>query len=625
MVFTRRKFRGNLKSLLHFDYPYYLESGDGCRDEIGLTTWTRQGSTKFVGTEIPNDAIVDDTPKFGYRCAQFATVTDYLKGTNTAGIWNLSSEGNYEVEMFVRPTSTESGSIFSLRDGVSDLLLLAKDGANRLTITSVALGLNKTSTATLNQNAFSHVLLRFSGGTARVFLNGAEVLNQTMTSGVTLIPIEIRLGGFAGQMDEFAFRHTARSSAPTVPNQPYQGVVDIHALGGAGNGSHGDITITASNPTIINTYATVNSVTGDDALSVTTRAKGLFGDFSVGDEVLLHISSKKNRMSTEESLLGLYAFRRIVRVVHDVNDIIVLDKAIKEEFFLSSEVLSKYNVQMISVPNFKSLVIEKNAIITAPSYLDGSARGGGIVVFKCQDNCVVREWGSIKMNTTYQIREDRLQMTHAQLLDRFLVGYSGGVLMIIGGTLEATGRARIGGSHDGSLRGGTGGVSLGGDTPYTVPPSPGGAGYGGGGSSASRCRATGGKGGVGGGGGGAGNVFAADCQFFGGDAGKPGKVSSSNGGRYKGGEAGTGGGGAGAGQKDPQHLNGGIAGIDLQNIKKEVMGGSGPGGGESGVCVLCLARKLKVSAASMCTGGNACQAVGGGGTGFCFIAAKEME
>ena len=63
MAFTRRKFRGNLKSLLHFDYPYYLEPGDGCRDEIGLMTWTRQGGTKFVGTEIPNDAVVVGTPK----------------------------------------------------------------------------------------------------------------------------------------------------------------------------------------------------------------------------------------------------------------------------------------------------------------------------------------------------------------------------------------------------------------------------------------------------------------------------------------------------------------------------------------------------------------------------------
>lgn len=593
MAFTRRKFRGNLKSLLHFDYPYYLEPGDGCRDEIGLMTWTRQGGTKFVGTEIPNDAVVVGTPKFGYRCAHF-TATDYIQGMNNLGIWNLSSNGNYEIEMFVRPTSAAAGNILALREAFSDILLLAKDESNRLAITSTALGLSKISTSALELNEFSHVLLRFSGGTARVFLNGVEVLNQAMTGGVTLIPTEIRLGCFVGQMDEFAFRHSAGTGVPAVPVQPYQGFVDIHALGGYGNGAHGDITIPSRTSTQINTYARVLSVDGKQ-ISISPQNVGYFGEFVVGDEVMLHASFPRGSTSHR---LGGYTLRRIAAI--SGNSITLNDS---EDKFLDAELFSGYYIQIISVPNFRNLVID--GIVTPCEWTD-SQRYGGIIVFRCQNDCTIN--GRIELKSSSgPTRKDLVQMTHSQLVDRFLVGGSGGVFIVARGKIKIASTAAIGGGLCGNMKGGKGvfGGSEGGQ---------GGAGYGGGGHG---CSWDGGQGGNGGVGGGGGQTWMAGASARGGDAGQAGR-----GGAYNG-KPGTGGGGA-IDEKLP--IDGGIAGVNVTPI---VHGGGGAGGGQrGGPCAILAARRLECHAHSISTGGygagandHACS----GGTGFCFIAAEEVN
>ena len=36
---SKRDF-GTIKSLLHFNYPYYNEPNDGLDDEVGIETWT---------------------------------------------------------------------------------------------------------------------------------------------------------------------------------------------------------------------------------------------------------------------------------------------------------------------------------------------------------------------------------------------------------------------------------------------------------------------------------------------------------------------------------------------------------------------------------------------------------
>jgi hypothetical protein len=66
----RRRFKTGWKSSMHYDFPYPGEPGRGLRDEIGILTWEAVGGVKFVGTELPNDAVVPGTPWSGYTCLQ---------------------------------------------------------------------------------------------------------------------------------------------------------------------------------------------------------------------------------------------------------------------------------------------------------------------------------------------------------------------------------------------------------------------------------------------------------------------------------------------------------------------------------------------------------------------------
>ena len=102
---SKRKF-GRIKSLLHFDYPYFNEPHDGLGDEVSGEVWERVGNTKLAGSEIPYD--VEGAPKFGYRCAYFSDTESAITGTNTSKIFDLKATGDYEFEAFVKPiTSTE--------------------------------------------------------------------------------------------------------------------------------------------------------------------------------------------------------------------------------------------------------------------------------------------------------------------------------------------------------------------------------------------------------------------------------------------------------------------------------------------------------------------------------------
>ncbi|MBQ7594089.1 MAG: C-type lectin domain-containing protein [Synergistaceae bacterium] len=240
---TVRKF-GTIKSLLHFDYPYFNEPNDGLGDEVSGETWTRIGNTKLAGNEIPYD--VQGTPKFGYRCAYFPDVNSSIRGTNTSGIFNLSPSGSYEIEAFVKYSG--AGNIFTIGD-----LILSVNSSRQLTL------LSETSTTTLTANIWQHILLRLKKGTAKVFLDGVEILSASMTSSVS--PSTVTLGGFIGYMDEFCFKHSAGTGAPIVPTQPYSGKLNVNKVGGFGTGSDGDVTISANSQ--INSYGIINSLSGD--------------------------------------------------------------------------------------------------------------------------------------------------------------------------------------------------------------------------------------------------------------------------------------------------------------------------------------------------------------------------
>lgn len=459
---------------MHFDYPYYAEPGDGCRDEIGLEAWTRGTGVKFVGTEAPNDAVVAGTPKFdgAYRCPQFASGADYISGTNASGIWNLSSSGAYEVECFVRPMAAMAGNILALMSAGSTVLTLGLDTSSRVVLACSAWGASATGTGSLALNTWSHVLLRVSNGTATVYVDGAQVLSASLTTGVALAVTEARLGGFVGQLDELLFKHAVNLSAPKAPTEPYQGILDIRTVGGYGNGAYGDEVISAANVQI-NTYAMVQSVISNQSFTVGARSAGIYGDFSVGDEVMIHVALKRGAVEAD---LGKYSVRRISAISGSV---ITLDKSMDlsvDGFELSSTLASNYYVQLVSIPNYQNLIVSAGATVVPLNW--STTYGGGIVALKCAQKLTLN--GKIVTSDArgVEIRTDNLILSHNDIIDRFVL-FSGQNIFVAAKNIECAENARIGNSAAGDNKGGNLGQGhmQGGYTSGTT----GGSGYGGGG------------------------------------------------------------------------------------------------------------------------------------------------
>ena len=86
---SKRNF-GSIKSLLHFDFPYFNEPSDGLDDYVGLETWSKEDSSvALYGSMVPNAG--NYSPKYGYRYLR--PYTGGVVGTSNTGIWNMNSSG----------------------------------------------------------------------------------------------------------------------------------------------------------------------------------------------------------------------------------------------------------------------------------------------------------------------------------------------------------------------------------------------------------------------------------------------------------------------------------------------------------------------------------------------------
>lgn len=582
MAYTRRKFNSHIKSLVHFDYPYFNEPADGCRDEINGDIFTRHGNIKFAGSEIPCDEIIAGTPKFGYRCIHSQSNADYIAAMNT-GNFDIKSSGSYELECYVKISSSSAGNIITFINNQASELALSVNADNKIILTSSGLNINLTGNITMSINEWHHVKAKMQSGNAELILDG-ENIAQGEYSPADLTVSEIRIGGISGYIDEFIMRDTITENA--VPSEPYQGTCDILKCGGFGTGTtNADIRANI----ILNSYASVSKVSGNK-ITLSDMTHSVYSDFEAGTEIMFHVSLKR---TDNESDLGLYAFRKIMAVS---GNIITLDSAVTEEFNLES-CSDKYYVQAITVPNFKTFTLNAGYDITPVNW---SGNRGGIIIMRVLGNCTVN--GRILSSGYGPYRIDKIQMTHSELINRFMIHRSGGVIIICGGRLTLSADARTGASWDGSAKGGQSGGGCGG------------AGYGGGGGSDGDNHGQGGYGGVGGGGGGA-----------------DGRVAGSAG------NSGTGGDGAG---HDRPASAGATAGIDLNSLDNYNTGGGGAGGhagnaadgagGMPGASVILIAKQLHAEPSAISTGGQGGQsgcanAPGGGGTGFAYIACEEMN
>lgn len=603
-----RKFASNIKSLLHFDFPYYLENNDGLRDEVSSEKFTRN-NVKFVGTEIPNDEIISGTPKFGYRCPSFSGQDSFISATNNTGIFTLSENGSYEFGFFLRVTALISGRILAIKNSAGSYpFALGVNSDGKFTLAG------STSTTEISLFTWTYILIRISGRKFYVYQNGTQILTGDFP-GADCESLE--LGGFIGQIDEFIFKHGA-SSSTAAPNEPQKALCDINSFGGFGTGKHGSQNITTQD-TKINSYGIIKSAAGKN-LIINSWTNGAINNVSLapgaGDEVMIHVTRSKG---VEFSQTGKFAFRKIAAV----NGLaLTLDYEI-DEFDLPS-LLERYYVQVITVPNFIDLTIQSTGKIIPLRFQQTT--GGGIVAFKCASGCQIL--GQIISFGYGPDRTDNLQLTHAGLIENFVLNYGGGIF-IASKRFSTSSTARIGAAWDGSSKGGT--------SSRKNPGTNGGTGYGGGGGSDVWGYSQGGSGGVGGAGGGGNSQ-----NDTGGDAGKPGAGTNGTIGK-----AGTGGGGGGGSYPN----DGGIQGINSGGKANDTSSASGGGGagGNGGACwaeasyqdgnpirggyagsnVIILSEVFSCNESAISTGGegglSSWNASGGGGTGFCYIACKEMK
>ena len=404
MIIIRRTFHSSIKSLLHFDYPYYGETGDALRDEIGAYSWGRNGSVKFVGTETPNDSVVSGTPKFGYRCLQSASTNDYV---SSSGTWTLNSSGSYEVSCWVRPTASQTGNIFALFNGNTQVLALSLDSSLKLQANCATLSLSLSATSPLSLNTWHFIRLQISTAKAAVLVGGTTAAEGNI-SRVSVTATQARIGGFCGQVDEFAFRTTLTD---TFSDAPTQGALSLTSVGGTGSGKLGSAVLTSGGQ--FNTQANISTISGK-VCNLSSISTGKFGGFAINDEVMLINTST-----------GDYDFRTITAVNSSTS------------LTLNTNPPTGANV-IVQVPHFNTLTVNAGVTMT-----------GRYIVFRCKGNCTVNG-KLITRSLSHPGRSDSLTMTHAQLIDRFLVGRGGGVWIVCGGTFSAPSSARIGSEWSGT-------------------------------------------------------------------------------------------------------------------------------------------------------------------------------
>ena len=577
---TLRLHDSHIKSLLHFNFPHFAESGDGLADEVAYFSWTRSGNAKLAGSQSPADIIITGTPRFGYRCLHTESNSDYITGTASSAI----SIPQIEATMWVRPTASGTGNIISIKNSGTTIFTLSLNAENKLTLASSLLGLNLTSSETLSLNLWTYVRVQVSSSRANISVNNSAGISGTVassTSGGTSISIptqipavsSISLGGFHGQIDEFILRDEFTS---TLPAEPVKASININDIGGFGTGALGNVTLNAS--CIMNTTGYFTFEQKNGMFRVNDISEGKFGRFKIGDEVMI-----KNWNN------GRFIFRKITAISDYYEDssshltvYVKLDSSPQDSegyTFGSEDVI-------VNVPHFNTLTVNSGVTVTAHGYGTSGASVGyysGLLAFRVKNDCTIngsiitsgkgrpRRERSYEANDKTSTRTAKIAM-HSVLPDRFFSGVGGAIFIACGGTLTAPSSARIGAPWSGALNGGAlnGGLNSGG-----------GAGYGGGSSSGS----TGEAGKIG----------------WGGYLGNASKLGGS-----------------------PGHNN--LIPVDEINTDSSAENFAHPYSGSS---VIIITKKLRVDEAAISTGGenapvNSSPEVQGAGSGYCYIACKEM-
>ena len=147
----------------------------------------------------------------------------------------------------------------------------------------------------------------------------------------------------------------------------------LNDYGGYGAGTNGAVTDPSGQ---VNSYA---SVTAFDSTSITigTPSVGAYEDFTVGTEVLIHVSAG-NGTSTATTYLGKYMVAKITAVTGSV---LTIDKDFTT--VISAAQASNYQIQAIAIAEFTTLTLTTGN--TSPIAYDVTNGYGGILAIKCSD------------------------------------------------------------------------------------------------------------------------------------------------------------------------------------------------------------------------------------------------
>ena len=207
---------GHLATSTSAEKNTFLTTLTTARAWLGGTDEAKEGTWKWITGETWNyTKWYTGTPDNAdgaehYLCINYNTVGKWNDGPATAALGYLC-EWDYDMRY-----STEAYRVLGLA--------------------STDWGIDATTTTALDANTWYHLLLRISGETAKLFINGTQALNEAITENKTLRPETVTLGGYFGWMDEFAFRRNAGVDAPAVPEHAYGAEVITETVSGsAGN------------------------------------------------------------------------------------------------------------------------------------------------------------------------------------------------------------------------------------------------------------------------------------------------------------------------------------------------------------------------------------------------------
>lgn len=406
ITISRRYFDSAVKSVLHFDYPHYKQTGDGLRDDAGLFTWERSGNVLLGGNTPPADLIDAALPKFGYRCLR---ATGYIYSHSSA--WSLNSSSDYEASMWLKPAASQDGLIFSLYNGSTQMLALKATSSLKLLAVSGELALNLESSQALTLGTWHYIQLQLTGSTVRILIDGANTGQASITRKALTVD-EARLGGVCWNIDEFVYRQALSSG---VPAQPLQGVIPADALGGFGTGRLGNVEVTQSLRANTAATASINLKTTDNTyvFPFASETAGAFGALLPGEEVIII-----------DPVSGSYQFNTI-----------------KELNSVGVTLFDRVTVPIVAgittiaqIPHFKTLTIPAQCTLSESK---------GIIAFRCQGDCIVL--GGIEVLDRWRERTDDNVICHSDLPDKFIYGAGGGIFIACGGTFSTSGStARIG-------------------------------------------------------------------------------------------------------------------------------------------------------------------------------------